>query len=525
MYGEDEFGAAAALEGLGAVPHVQAVMEIDPEAIVTVQAQAVPAAQAIGEPAAQPGDAPLAQGAGDWPKATEIDFTRLQAARAIKDNVIKDGLSNLKLTGWQPANTKPRKAELWWALMERDPTARPKNWGVEKIVQALMAYTGPHPQVTHFLAPVCGTGDVPPPPPPDPGAGAMRWTGTRLLRLLHICVDDDGGMKDKFLARDKKLSRREMDANAQSSFWVEAAAKYNSDHFYHIIQSKAEGEADRYAGLNVNNTGYVATADKLKTEFGTFRTLMSKCRANFAKSGNGDDPDVGLVEQQPDAVFSSEFFNFTQGNIVLDYGYELFLSRHMLEHTTCEMPKGAAFNSSAHTSCAQGPRKRGGNNKKKQGMAKLLHVLQNPKPLKLMKTHSQNVATLVFAQRNSIKVQLGLESLIDKYQSRIAKLAAEQRTILRESGVNKSAALADEVDPERFGSAAQQVKWLQHEMTAINRNLEEARIKIRDVHYPTAADSGLGTPSSAALYSSEDDDEDGEDDEDDGEEEAEEEDE
>ena len=139
MYGEDEFGAAAALEGLGAVPHVQAVMEIDPEAIVTVQAQAVPAAQAIGEPAAQPGDAPLAQGAGDWPKATEIDFTRLQAARAIKDNVIKDGLSNLKLTGWQPANTKPRKAELWWALMERDPTARPKNWGVEKIVQALMA--------------------------------------------------------------------------------------------------------------------------------------------------------------------------------------------------------------------------------------------------------------------------------------------------------------------------------------------------------------------------------------------------
>jgi len=62
MYGDDEFGAAAALEGLGAVPHVQAVMGIDPEAIVTVQAQAMTAAQATEEPAAQPGDAPLGPG-------------------------------------------------------------------------------------------------------------------------------------------------------------------------------------------------------------------------------------------------------------------------------------------------------------------------------------------------------------------------------------------------------------------------------------------------------------------------------
>ena len=60
MYGEDEFGAAEALEGLGAVHHVQTVMGPDPEATVTVQAQAVPAAQA------RSGSQQLNRGAGSF---------------------------------------------------------------------------------------------------------------------------------------------------------------------------------------------------------------------------------------------------------------------------------------------------------------------------------------------------------------------------------------------------------------------------------------------------------------------------
>lgn len=141
MYGDDEFGAAAALEGLGAVPHVQAVMGIDPEAIVTVQAQAMTAAQATEEPAAQPGDAPLAQGAGDWPKATEIDPTRLQAARAIKDKVIKDDLDSSKLTGWQLASTKPRKAELHWLAdsVARKAGMRPRRLRTESVQHPALA--------------------------------------------------------------------------------------------------------------------------------------------------------------------------------------------------------------------------------------------------------------------------------------------------------------------------------------------------------------------------------------------------
>ena len=71
----------------------------------------------------------LAQGAGDWPKATEIDPTRLQAARAIKDKVIKDDLDSSKLTGWQLASTKPRKAELHWLADSVAPKAgmRPRR--------------------------------------------------------------------------------------------------------------------------------------------------------------------------------------------------------------------------------------------------------------------------------------------------------------------------------------------------------------------------------------------------------------
>ena len=116
-----------------------------------------------------------------------MDSTRLQAARAIKEEVIQEGLTNTKLTGWQPANTKPRKQELWWALMERDPSVRPKNWGAEKIVEKLMAWEGELPPTDHFTSP-----DTAPDPGPEIryqmiSAGSRHRRGwRRRLTLLAV---------------------------------------------------------------------------------------------------------------------------------------------------------------------------------------------------------------------------------------------------------------------------------------------------------------------------------------------------
>ena len=45
-----------------------------------------------------------------------------------------------KLSGWQPVQTKPRKQELWQAILERDPSQRPKNWKIEEMVKYLIKH-------------------------------------------------------------------------------------------------------------------------------------------------------------------------------------------------------------------------------------------------------------------------------------------------------------------------------------------------------------------------------------------------
>jgi hypothetical protein len=43
-----------------------------------------------------------------------------------------------KLSGWKPETSKPRQSELWQAIMERDPSQKPKHWDVKKCVAWLM---------------------------------------------------------------------------------------------------------------------------------------------------------------------------------------------------------------------------------------------------------------------------------------------------------------------------------------------------------------------------------------------------
>ena len=71
----------------------------------------------------------------DGPDVATLEQVRLVEARKISHN---NQPANKKLTGWKPQNTKPRKQELWQAILERDPKQKPKNWSIEDMVKYLM---------------------------------------------------------------------------------------------------------------------------------------------------------------------------------------------------------------------------------------------------------------------------------------------------------------------------------------------------------------------------------------------------
>ena len=73
----------------------------------------------------------------EWPKESELDPAKLAQARLISQRNKPPAVS---LAGFKPVKDKPRKAELWQAVMERDATQRPKNWGVAKMVTWLQEH-------------------------------------------------------------------------------------------------------------------------------------------------------------------------------------------------------------------------------------------------------------------------------------------------------------------------------------------------------------------------------------------------
>ena len=58
------------------------------------------------------------------PDIKDLIMPRLEAARNISNT---NKPASEKLNGWKPLQTKPRKDELWQAILERDSTKRPKH--------------------------------------------------------------------------------------------------------------------------------------------------------------------------------------------------------------------------------------------------------------------------------------------------------------------------------------------------------------------------------------------------------------
>ena len=320
MFGAEEFNETARPTGLETLMQA-AAQAPDPNRATGEPAQAVHTVTVVNEqtPAKSTG---VGEASPDeeWPEANRLDHKRLDQARKIDSD---HPPSNFKLNGFKPGNEKPRTQELWQAIMERDRKQRPKNWSFEKMVKFLVDTKNPKPATQQLLP----NGEVdsaaqrntdkegapapedPPPPPPAAEDGAdsaknVRWSRKRDgARLIFVCADDS--LMQKFLSRDRKLNRQEMDAKGKDSFWHEAALLFNSDKVFQIPAS-AFG-AQKYSTISGGPTPYVADAAKLKKEFGDLRADLTKILVNFRKSGQGDSAAQETRDQGEDEVHSSDF--------------------------------------------------------------------------------------------------------------------------------------------------------------------------------------------------------------------------
>jgi len=329
MYGAGEFGNGFGLNGLDALLDAA---QTQPEVVLAVAAASADkeGTQDDEIPNEEPSDGDGSGGAektGAWPQRDKLDLVRLDAARQIQTGWVPSGFPfHEKLSGWKPETSKPRQSELWQAIMERDPSQKPKHWDVKKCVTWLMQSRAP-PKVT--ILTVLGA----PPPAAAPATTdkeqdedvVTRWSASKMMRLLHVVLSDEHFQE--FLQRDKKLTRTQLDAKAKNSFWHAAAITFcDTSKTFDLIDFPGV-ESDRYANLKPGllPTTYALTAEKAKKEFGDFRTLLTKIYQRFKVSGEGDDVDEDKTAQEMQEgapkPHGSDFWDFCQGNAVIDYAY------------------------------------------------------------------------------------------------------------------------------------------------------------------------------------------------------------
>ena len=136
MFGAAEFGTQGGFSGMNVL--LQAA-ESPGDAQDQQDSPGSTPNQGVGPDAASnqqtPGQVAGVHAFPDGPDVATLDKDRLVEARKISQN---NQPTNKKLTGWQPQNTKPRKQELWQAILERDHKQKPKNWSIEDMVKYLM---------------------------------------------------------------------------------------------------------------------------------------------------------------------------------------------------------------------------------------------------------------------------------------------------------------------------------------------------------------------------------------------------
>ena len=476
-YGAGEFDGYDGLGGLNLLQEAVAAQgverntpqaspaapEVDTEEIVEVTCATVEAT-AAGEEVEEV--VMEAQPQTELPTIASCDPLKLQAARDISKG---KPISPANLTGWAPAKTKPRKQELMRAVLERDCAQRCKYWSVEKCVLFLLNTTAMVTGAESVGAPdPAAAPAVQPAPAPTQKEAAQdgaedtssRWSKTKAVRLLHSIVKH----KVKFVARDKKLTRAELDAGAQHSCWEAICETFNGSETFDIITSK-EGW-DKYTSLGVISTSssYVLEREKAMKEFGTMRTQLTKCLVNYRQSGMGNDVDDDKRREDSTKVYSDTFFTFTNGNLVLDYMYELFLKYDILESATCEMPKDAQFGVNSKRPASDSRprqvrhRRKGVQEEQGQQLKRILAALP---PVQISKTRAEKVSAKAHAMRQQLKLEEALSKMADKYSLECLRLQRELSQTNSENQVAMRSLLSEQLTAAKLNLQRVQQKQLQ----------------------------------------------------------------
>ena len=264
--GAQQFGAMdALLEAAGQTGLELPAENSSPDAVPAVPVQRIEQTVAPADLQASP------QAIAEGPDIKTLDKDRLAEARKINHTNKPLGL---KLGGWKPPQTKPRKQELWQVILERDSSQRPKNWAIESMVKYLIQapLATPDEQEEHGTTtpepetPAVATNGntalalVPAPavPSTEESASKQRWSQIKFVRTIHIICSED--LKSLFINRDRKLDRQEMDAKGKDAFWEKVAIVFNSDNNFDIDRQKG---SQKFKTLSAAPTPYIADAAKM----------------------------------------------------------------------------------------------------------------------------------------------------------------------------------------------------------------------------------------------------------------------
>ena len=474
MYGAGEFSDPFQVEAANTLSGI-AMGQGEVVIATIVQAPTPPDDEESPEPEPGGDGSGGAEKTGAWPQKDKLDLVRLDAARQIQTGWVPSGFAfHEKLSGWKPETSKPRQSELWQVIMERDPSQKPKHWDVKKCVAWLMQSRA---LPTAIISPVMGAPATAPAPPATTDKEqdedvVTRWSSSKMMRLLHVCLCDEHFQE--FLQRDKKLTRMQLDAKAKNSFWHAVAITFCDTSKTFDLMDFPGVDSDRYSSLKAGllPTTYALTAEKAKKEFGDFRTLLTKIYQRFKVSGEGDNVDEEKTAQEiqegAPKPHGADFWDFCQGNAVIDYAYRFLKKKDALQNATCLMPAGSQFNSTPGSTTETQAAKPRADKKRKGGPIHNDVLKELRRPVKLYKSRAEKQLELIQAQRQTLKLEAGLRKLAGQLRDEETKLQRE----IRQAG---------QADPEL-------VKLLQARLIPIQKRLVSLHAQLDTVHMPCAAD-------------------------------------
>ena len=417
------------------------------------------------ETAAENEEGPTAVPA-NFPQADPgIDGSKQLAANSIEPNcaqhIIKD---------WKPFAEKPAHKHLLAAMGEQgcnrvipegERKPSPSQWPVQKIANWLFE----HPKPAGEEATVQGaspTQQVPaaesaqsppdgpkskdkPVPPPTSDRWTMRAHGCRMLTLL--CRDDH--LRRMYLIKDHKFTTRaEKDVGDKDSFYVDLAKACNDPDMLvplYIVESSILKEKISDKGFTTQPSDYIFTPETVKKKLTEIISSVRQALGKFQQSGMGDCPtddklahdiaqskEKGVSVEASTHIYSTDFHNFTFGDLTTAYAYELLLHYDMLLKASGTMPKEAAASSMGAANPTSRPACRKKNNTHSLTMSRALHRL-GKEPLQIKRSQEELEAMRVATLKSKFDMRRELSRALDDVDDKI-EIAEAKEVRARKNG-------------------------------------------------------------------------------------------